>query len=74
VTVEIVDGVPVEYLEGGRRFMTAEQYVEWEAGVKGLYKQMARIDMTPEWAKVMDFTSPERIPAAVAKMVTAAQD
>jgi pyridoxamine 5'-phosphate oxidase-like protein len=73
VTIEIVDGVPIEYLEGGRKFMTAEQYVEWEAGVKGLYKQMARIDMTPEWAKVMDFTSPDRIPAAVAELVNAAQ-
>lgn len=72
-TVTVVDGVPFEYLEGGRKFMTAEQYVEWEAGVKGLYKQMARIDMTPEWAKVMDFTSPERIPAAVAKLVAEAQ-
>jgi hypothetical protein len=72
-TVTVVDGVPEEYLLGGRKFMSEEQYVEWEAGVKGLYKQMARIDMTPEWAKVMDFTSPERIPSAVADLVAAAQ-
>ncbi|WP_114906639.1 pyridoxamine 5'-phosphate oxidase family protein [Ornithinimicrobium murale] len=69
VELEIVDGVPEGYLEGGRRFMTAEQYVEWEVGVKGLYDEMVVIRVTPTWVKLLDFET--TIPRAVEELVKA---
>jgi hypothetical protein len=67
--LETVDGVPAGYLEGGRRFMTEEQYVEWESGVKGLYDQMVVIRVTPTWVKLLDFET--TIPQAVEELVRA---
>ena len=65
--LETVDGVPEGYLEGGRKFMTAEQFVEWEAGVKGLYDQMVVITVTPTWVKLLDFET--TIPKSVEDLV-----
>jgi hypothetical protein len=54
--VQIIDGVPPEYLDAGRRYIhDDQQYQAWEAGVRGLYKQMARIVITPDWVKILDF-------------------
>ena len=63
VTVEIVDGVPTEYVEASRKVTPAEVMEGWEAGVRTLYKQMARITITPTWAKLLDFET--TIPKAV---------
>lgn len=69
VELETVDGVPEGYLEGGRRFMTEEQYVEWETGVKGLYDEMVVIRVAPTWVKLLDFET--TIPQAVEELVRA---
>jgi hypothetical protein len=69
VELETVDGVPSGYLEGGRTFMTEEQYVEWESGVKGLYDQMVVIRVTPTWVKLLDFET--TLPQAVEELVQA---
>jgi Pyridoxamine 5'-phosphate oxidase len=67
-SVEIVDGVPPEYLEASRKAMTDEQQAQaFEAEVRSLYKQMARISIAPEWAKVLDFQT--RLPSAVEELV-----
>lgn len=66
-TLELVDGVPDEYIEGGRRFMTAEQFPAWEAGVRDLYERMVRITIVPDWAKLLDFET--TIPKAVEDLV-----
>lgn len=66
-TLEEVDGVPDGYLEGGRKFMTEEQYVEWEAGVRNLYDTMVVIRVTPTWVKLLDFET--TIPSAVEELV-----
>jgi hypothetical protein len=42
---------------------------KWEAGVRALYDQMARIDITPTWVKIHDFDS--RIPQAVEDLARA---
>ncbi|MFG1816868.1 pyridoxamine 5'-phosphate oxidase family protein [Kribbella sp. NPDC049174] len=65
--VELVQGVPDGYLEAGHKVMTDEQYPEWEAGVKGLYDQMAVITVTLTWAKLLDFET--TIPKAVEDLI-----
>jgi hypothetical protein len=62
VSIEIVDGVPQEYLDASRKLVAPEQWADFEAGVRQSYKQMARISVTPEWAQVYDFVT--RAPAA----------
>jgi hypothetical protein len=61
-TVQIIDGVPDEYLDMNRKHTDPATYAEWEAGVRALYKHMARIQITPTWAKVLDFQT--RLPSA----------
>jgi hypothetical protein len=65
----MVDGVADEYLEASRKYVAAEQWSDFEAQVRGLYKRMARIRLKPEWAKLIDFetTFPSAIEQLVAK-------
>lgn len=65
----LVPGCPVGYLESGRKFMTAEQFPQWEAGVKDLYDEMTVITVTPTWVKLLDFEN--TIPQAVEDLVKA---
>ena len=68
-SVEIVDGVPSEYLEASRKSLNEEQqFRAFEAAVRSLYKQMARISIAPEWAKVLDFET--RLPSAVEQLMS----
>jgi hypothetical protein len=68
-SVEIVDGVPSEYLEASRKSLNDEQqFRAFEAAVRSLYKQMARISIAPEWAKVLDFET--RLPSAVEQLMS----
>jgi hypothetical protein len=53
--VEVVDGVVPEYLAAARRTMDAEAAAEFERNVRGMYHQMARIAITPRWARFYDF-------------------
>lgn len=54
-TMEIVDGVPDEYLEAGGATMPADEREQFEASVRATYKQMARISIEPRWARYFDF-------------------
>ncbi|HZC83634.1 MAG TPA: pyridoxamine 5'-phosphate oxidase family protein [Rubrobacter sp.] len=68
-SVEIVDGVPPEYLKASRKAMTHEQqYRAFESEVRSLYERMARITIAPEWAKVLDFET--RLPSAVEELAS----
>ena len=68
-SVEIVDDVPSEYLEASRKSLNDEQqFRAFEAAVRSLYKQMARISIAPEWAKVLDFET--RLPSAVEQLMS----
>jgi nitroimidazol reductase NimA-like FMN-containing flavoprotein (pyridoxamine 5'-phosphate oxidase superfamily) len=68
-SVEIVDGVPSEYLDASRKAMKdEEQFRAFEAAVRSLYKQMACISIAPEWAKVLDFET--RLPSAVEQLMS----
>jgi hypothetical protein len=66
--VELVDGVPPEYLAGSRKIVGEEGFRAFEAQVRQLYRQMARIAIEPDWAKLLDFET--RLPRAVEQLVT----
>ena len=66
-TVEVVEGVPDEFVAASRRFIGEDGMPEWEAGVRALYKQMAIIRVTPTWAKVLDFET--RLPSPVEELI-----
>jgi nitroimidazol reductase NimA-like FMN-containing flavoprotein (pyridoxamine 5'-phosphate oxidase superfamily) len=65
--VEIVDGVVPEYLEASRKGTPEEQWEPFETEVRSLYKQMARIAIAPEWAKLIDFET--TLPSAVERAI-----
>lgn len=67
-SVELVDGVPDEYLRASRKGVSAEHWPAFEAQVRALYRQMARIAIVPEWAKLLDFET--RLPAAIEQLVS----
>jgi hypothetical protein len=66
-SIERVDGVFPEYVAANKKLVPAEELPGWERGVRGLYDEMTRIDIVPEWAKIQDFEA--RIPAAVEELV-----
>ncbi|HEY5012738.1 MAG TPA: pyridoxamine 5'-phosphate oxidase family protein [Acidimicrobiia bacterium] len=67
-TVEIVDGVPDEFLEASGKSLPPEQRPQFEAQARSIYPQMARITIEPDWAKILDFET--RLPVAVEWLVT----
>lgn len=54
-TIEIVDGVAPEYLAAAAKSTQGDELAAFEAAVRGLYKEMARISITPTWARFYDF-------------------
>lgn len=71
-SIEVRDGVPDEYLEASRKIVPPDQFERWEAGVRGLYDQMAITTIEPDWAKLLDFET--TIPKAVEDLVKAKAD
>jgi hypothetical protein len=69
--IEIVDGVPDEYLAASFKGMDGEQARQFEPQVRKMYKQMARISITPQWARYYDFGT-GRIPGFLKKLAAAA--
>lgn len=65
--MDIVDGVPEEYLAASAKGMPAERRHEFEAQVRSVYKQMARISIEPRWARYYDFTA-GRVPDFLRKL------
>src|SRR5215468_1274898 len=67
-TIDIVDGVPDEYLAAATKTMDSQQAGQFEAQVRKLYRQMARIIIEPQWARYYDFGA-GRIPGFLRKLV-----
>ena len=65
--VEIVDGVPDDYLEASHRNLSADQHEDFDAQVRELYDSMARIVITPNWVRLNDFH--RTLPRAVERIV-----
>ena len=61
--VEIVEGVVPEYASAAERYFGAEQGQGWIAQVRGMFAQMARIVIRPEWVGILDFE--QRFPSAI---------
>jgi hypothetical protein len=68
-SIDHVDGVPDEYVEASRKVTPAEVFEDWETGVRGLYDEMVRITIEPDWAKLLDFES--TLPKAVEDLIHA---
>ncbi len=66
-SVEIVDGIPAEYLLASRKYIADDGWADFESQVRALYKQMARILIRAEWAKLIDFET--RLPVAVEQLL-----
>ena len=66
--MDIVDGVPGEYLAASTKTMSGEQARQFEANVRSVYKQMARITIEPGWARYYDFAT-GRIPGFLLQLV-----
>lgn len=66
-SIEVVDGVPPEFLEGSKKLVDEQQWQAFEAQVRELYEQMVRITIVPEWAKLLDFET--GLPSSVERSV-----
>jgi hypothetical protein len=53
--VEVVDGVPEEFLAASAKGIPHAQWSGFEAQTRATYPAMARITVTPAWAKLIDF-------------------
>ena len=67
-TIEIVEGVPSEYLAAAAKSTTGDELAAFEAAVRALYKQMARITITPTWARYYDFGA-GRLPTFLRRLI-----
>ena len=61
--VETVPGVAPEYALAAERYFGPEQGKAWVKQVGGMFSQMTRIAVTPEWVAVLDFE--QRFPSAI---------
>jgi hypothetical protein len=67
-SIEIVDGVAPEYLAAAAKSTRGEELAAFEASVRAVYKHMARITITPTWARFYDFGA-GRLPAFLRRLV-----
>jgi hypothetical protein len=68
--IEIVDGVPDEYLAASYKGIPGEaERRQFEASVRSTYERMARISIEPRWARFYDFGA-GRLPGFLTKLVS----
>ena len=67
-SIEIVDGVASEYLAAAAKSTKGDELAAFEANVRSLYKQMARITIAPKWARYYDFGA-GRFPTFLRRLV-----
>jgi hypothetical protein len=67
-TVEIVEGVPPEYLAAARKSLSEEEAAGFDVEVTKLYDQMARISIVPTWARFYDFGA-GRLPSFLHELI-----
>jgi hypothetical protein len=53
--ITIVEGVVEEYVFAARKSMGEEAAAEFEKNCRQMYDRMARIAITPTWARFYDF-------------------
>jgi hypothetical protein len=67
--VETVAGVVPEYALAAERYFGADQGKAWVAQIGGMFTQMARIAVKPDWVAVLDFET--RFPSAIEAAMSA---
>ena len=67
-SVDIVNGVPDEYIAASAKVLGADQMAEFERQVRSTYDQMARISIEPLWVRFFDFGA-GRLPSFLTKLV-----
>lgn len=55
--IDVVDGPAPEYLEAAAKSMQGEELAAFEQSCRDTYDVMARISITPDWARYFDFSS-----------------
>jgi hypothetical protein len=70
--IEIVDGIPPEYLAASAKTLDGADRDAFEQSVRRMYPQMARIEITPAWARFYDFGA-GRLPAFLARLAEQSQ-
>jgi hypothetical protein len=66
--IETVAGIPPEYLAAVAKGVSADEAAEFESRVRGVYREMARISIDPEWAAIYDFGA-GRVPQFLHKLI-----
>jgi nitroimidazol reductase NimA-like FMN-containing flavoprotein (pyridoxamine 5'-phosphate oxidase superfamily) len=66
--IEIVSGIPPEYLAAVSKGLSAEEKAQFERQVRAVYKEMARISIEPLWAALYDFGT-GRVPRFLQKLI-----
>ncbi|MFN8205355.1 MAG: pyridoxamine 5'-phosphate oxidase family protein [Solirubrobacteraceae bacterium] len=67
VSVDIVDGVPDEFVAASTKALAEDQVAEFERQVRLMYDRMARICIEPVWARFFDFGA-GRLPSFLTKL------
>ena len=67
-SVDIVRGVPDEYIAASMKVLGEDQVTEFERQVRSMFDQMARISIEPAWARFFDFGA-GRLPVFLTKLV-----
>src|SRR5262249_25452737 len=65
--VDIVDGVPPEYLAASRKGVGPDQWDAFERQVRAMSQGEGRVKDTPRWAKLLDFQT--RFPTPIEKLI-----
>ena len=69
--LDLLEGVPDEYVEAGGKIVPDDQFDQWQEGVRALYQQMVRITITFDWVKLLDFET--TLPKSVEDLILAQQ-
>ncbi|GGF30866.1 hypothetical protein GCM10011519_00380 [Marmoricola endophyticus] len=69
VEITVVEGIVPEYLMAARRTMGEESAADFEAHVRTVFDQQARIAIRPTWARFYDYSDPDRMPAFLQRLV-----
>ncbi len=65
--LDIVEGIPDEFLKASRKVMGDEAMPAFELNVRAMYEKMARIVITPTFAKLLDFET--RLPTFIERLI-----
>ena len=68
-SIEIVDGVPQDYIDASLKTQSARGAEDFERGVRAMYDTMARITIELTWARLNDFetTLPKEVERILAR-------